>query len=202
MPEPTAFSACRRGGIVAHRWAMRHQLERFTGIGALVAALTLSAVAAQAKPAPAPARAAALQALTDCRKQTDDAARLACYDKAAGALDEAEAQGQVVVIDRAQAKAVRREAFGFNLPSISLFNRNVHDEAVDRVEVELSEARKNAEGRWVMATTTDQVWRQTDGEELYRDPRQGLKMLVRRGALGSYFCKVEGDSAVRCTRER
>lgn len=170
----------------------------------LAASLALCVGGVQAKPSAKltdKARAAETQAVFDCRRVSEDAARLACYDKAAGALDAAEAKGDVVVIDRAQAQAVRRQAFGFNLPSVSLFNRAIRDEAVDRVEVELSGAHQGGDGRWVMATTTDQVWRQTESDDLFPAPRTGSKMVIRRGAIGSYFCKVDGLGATRCARD-
>ena len=59
-----------------------------------------------------PGRAAVVQSLTDCRKIPAADARLACYDKAADAFDQAQAQGQVVVVDREQVRTVRRQAFG------------------------------------------------------------------------------------------
>ena len=49
--------------------------------------------------------------------------RLACFDAAAARLDEAEKKGDIVVVDRRQAQEVRRQAFGFTLPSLTLFDR-------------------------------------------------------------------------------
>lgn len=150
------------------------------------------------------ARATALQAVFDCKRLTDAQLRLACYDRAAGALDAAESQGEVVVIDRAQARTVRRQAFGFNLPSVgSLFARGEKKEdSVERIQTSLTGAHQSSEGRWVFSTAEDQVWRQTESQELFRDPRAGAAFVVRKGVLGAFFCNVDGQAAGRCMRER
>ena len=180
---------------------MTGSMRTSTITGLALAALCVSAAHAAA-PKVDPGRAAVVQALSDCRKVTDDAARLACYDKAAGALDQAESQGQVVVVDREQVKEVRRQAFGFNLPSLNLFNRGPAktEEPFDHVELELTGAHHNAEGRWVFVATSGAVWRQTESDELFNDPHQGSKLLVKKGVLGGFFCKVDGQPQVRCER--
>ena len=148
-----------------------------------------------------PPRAAVVQALTDCRKLTDDTARLACYDKAAGALDQAETQGQVVVIDREQVKAVRRQAFGFNLPTLHIFDRATKtEEGLDHVELDIDHARRNADGKWVFAASNGAVWRQTDDSSLYTDPHKGSKLSIKSGILGSFFCKIDDMPQMRCER--
>src|SRR3954454_11611428 len=87
----------------------------------VTAALTLatSAVAAGG-PQPPPK---AVQATIDCRKLTDNAARLACYDSAVDALGQQLSEGQVVAVDHAQVQQVRRQTFGFVLPSLTIFDR-------------------------------------------------------------------------------
>ena len=167
------------------------------------AALLHPAAAGAAAPKPDRARAAVLDALSACRKDADDATRLACYDKAAGALDEAETKGQVVVLDRAQVRTVKREAFGLSLPSINLFaRRGAPDEVVDRVSYTIDHATQGGSGKWVFATIDGAVWEQTDADEsLARDPHKGSTLAVRHGALSSYFCNVDGQRALRCQRQ-
>jgi hypothetical protein len=71
---------------------------RIVGFTAVILCfVTVSAAKAAICP---PKRAAALQAVANCRKLTGDSARLACCDKAAPGLHQAEAKGQIVVIDR------------------------------------------------------------------------------------------------------
>ena len=170
--------------------------------GSLAAALLMPPVVALAAPASPPEPAAVAQALSNCRKIADDPGRLACYDKAAQSFDQAQAAGQIVVVDRAQVTAVRRQAFGFNIPSITFFPHEPKAEAVDRLTVELASAHQDGEGRWVMVTTDDAVWRQTDAATLYSDPHPGSKLAIRKGVLGSFFCKIDAEAAVRCARDR
>lgn len=148
------------------------------------------------------ARAPILQAVFDCKRLTDAQLRLACYDRAAGALDAAEGQGEVVVIDRAQARVVRRQAFGLAMPSLNLFSRGEKEETLSRIAVPLSDAHQGGDGKWVFVTNEDQVWRQTDSESINRPPRAGSTLAVRKAAMGSFFCNVDGQYAVRCERGR
>jgi len=171
---------------------------------AAVACLTAGAGASVAAPktvAIEPGRAAVLQALTDCRKLTESAPRLACFDKATEALDVAESQGDVVVMDREQVKAVKRQAFGFNLPTLHIFDRNNKpEERIDHLVLDLDGAHRNGEGRWVFVATDGAVWRQTDSTEFGDEPHKGSKLLVKNGVLGSFFCKLDGQPQVRCQR--
>ncbi|HEX6866645.1 MAG TPA: hypothetical protein VF122_05385 [Caulobacteraceae bacterium] len=172
--------------------------------GALVAAaLALTtAGASQAAPNDAP-RAAALQAVVNCRAVTDTAARLACYDAAAARLDEAEAKGDLVILDRNQTQQARREAFGFSIPSFDLFNRGAPAEKMDRAEFKVVRAWEfNNTGQWAMELDSGAVWRQTDQETLSRRPKPGSTVEIRSAALGSYFMNVDGQRAIRVKRDR
>ena len=169
--------------------------------GALLMVATASSAFAAKKSDLEPGRAAVVQALSDCRKITEDTARLACYDKAAGVLDQAEAKGDVVVIDQEQAKAVRRQAFGFSLPTLHIFDHiSKGGEGVDHLTLDIASVHHNSEGGWVFVATDGAVWRQTDREDLALDPHAGSKLLVKNGALGSFFCKVDGQPQIRCER--
>jgi hypothetical protein len=94
---------------------------------ALALALALGAlVAGEAGaqvPGEAPRGSALLGAVADCRSVPGSAERLACYDRAAGQLDTAARTGEVIIVDREQARAARSQSFGLFLPSLSIFNR-------------------------------------------------------------------------------
>jgi hypothetical protein len=147
-------------------------------------------------------RAAAFKAVTDCRAMSDPTARLACYDDAVSKLDQAEASGQVVVLDRAAAKEVKRQAFGFSIPSISLFSKGDKEEEVDRLTDTLKSARERADHRWVFTLSDGQVWRQIDTSQFVNDPKAGDSVEIKRAALGSYVLKVDGKQpAVKVHRD-
>jgi hypothetical protein len=163
---------------------------------ALGLAVTLAATGGNAAAAPPKPRerAAAVQKLADCRRLPADAERLACYDEAMAALDQAEAKGDIVVVDREQARAVRRQAFGFSLPSLSLFDRDGKPEPVDAVTLKVESATRGGDGKWLLRLEGGQVWRQIDASELSRQPRPGAVVTIRSALMGSYKLTV-GDSA-------
>ena len=174
--------------------------------GLLVAAALIASPAVSAPPKPEARRAAVLESLASCRREADGAQRLACYDKAAATLDEAEAKGQVVVLDREQVRSVRRQAFGLELPAFSLFRGRgggAAEEHVDRISYTLERGGRLPDGKAVFFTTEEgTAWVQTDDEPIERPAHKGSQLAVRRAALGSYFCNVDGQRAVRCMRQR
>jgi hypothetical protein len=171
------------------------------------AAATFLTVALAAPPvlaaeAPPPARAAQLQQLLDCRKLTDPTQRLACFDTAAGVLDQAEAKGDVVVVDREQARKVRRQAFGFTLPSMSLFSRGEKPEEITSTDGVVASARKLPTGKWEITLEDGARWVQIDLTEIPLDPKPGQKVKIKAASMGSYLMTVNNQRAVKVHREQ
>jgi hypothetical protein len=169
----------------------------------LVSAVALAALAplAQAQtPAPTP------QALTDvysCAQIQDDAQRLQCYDGAVGRLRQAETQGQVVAVDRAQAQEIERDSFGFHLPSLSQLLPNLEggDEALDNVEMTVARVRVSALGYHTFEMENGQVWTQVEPESA-RNVRAGDAVTIRRAALGSFrLVSSRGGTGHRVRRQ-
>jgi hypothetical protein len=174
---------------------------RFALAALLAAALAAPPLMAAPKPVQTEGRAQELQRLLDCRKLTDGAQRLACFDAAAAAMDQAEAKGDIVVVDRAQARKVRRQAFGFTLPSLSLFERGEKPEELNTVEGVVASARQNGSGKWVIRLEDGAVWVQVDTNDLGTDPRAGEAVKIRRAALGSYMLILPHQRSFRAHRE-
>jgi hypothetical protein len=149
----------------------------------------------------APTRPELLSRLVDCRALTDPTPRLACYDAATTALDTAERQGDVVVVDRAQVGEARRQLFGFQLPSINLFERGTTVEQINAIETTLTRAGRSGEGRWIFTLADGGVWRQIDTEPLRFQNRAGEPVRVRRATLGSYLMVVGDSRAIRVRRQ-
>lgn len=165
-------------------------------------ALTLAAgLAAQAAPDKPKGRAAVLQSVVDCRKLTDDAARLACYDAAIGKLDEAEKSGDVVVVDKAQVREARKAAFGFNFQMPSFMTAGEKPEELERISAVVASARQDANGKWIIKLEDGAVWRQIDTAILNKDPKKGSKVEIRTAALGSFFMKVDNNMQMRVHRD-
>lgn len=168
------------------------------GMAVVAAGLAVSGAVCAAPPKPT---AAEVKALAQCVSVTDDAARLACYDKAARSLVDAEKSGDVVVVDQAQVKEVKRQSFGFNINLGPLFDRGTRAEQVNQLATAVDSAWQTAEGKWVIRTTEGQVWRQIDDNSLFESPKKGEKVVIRRASLGSYFLKVGNDSSIRAHRD-
>lgn len=171
---------------------------KLAATGLLCLGLAGAAMAAEPK---VEGRAAAFQALLDCKDKTPDAVRLACYDAAAGGLAGAEKQGDIVVVDREQARAVRRQAFGFAMPSLRLFDRGEKPEEMDRLTAKVDAASIDRNGKWVVRLEGGQVWRQIDSAIVMTQPRSGSTVEIRRAALGSYMLSVDGHPGFRVHRD-
>lgn len=170
----------------------------------IVVAGAILAFSASEAAAQEPARADALERLAACRAQTDPGQRLACYDAAAAALDEAERAGDVVVLDREQMRETRRGLFGFAMPSLDIFNRGAElaeEDEIDNVSYVVRTAREARDDEWVFTMEDGSVWRQIDGR-MWGRPRAGQTAIVRRAALGSFMMNVGDAPAIRVRREQ
>ena len=168
-------------------------------IGAALGAM----VAASQAPAATPAlkRPAALQAVVDCGKIADDGQRLKCFDAAVAKMTEAEKSGDLLAIDREQRRAVTRQAFGFALPSLTMFDRGEKSDEADRLTETLATAWQTPDGKWMFRLRNGAVWRQIDDYTLGRDPHPGSAIVIRRAMLGSYILNVDGQPALRVHRD-
>lgn len=160
-----------------------------------------ASLTAHAQEAPA-ARPALLEGLLACRSITATEARLACFDAAAAAFDTAEQQGEVTVIDRAQARETRTRLFGLDLDTANLFGRLRQDDPVEAIETTLTSGRQDGRGQWTFVLADGSVWRQIDGEHVTSRVAPGVPVRVRQGAVGSYLLSVNGSRSVRARRER
>ncbi len=163
-----------------------------------VTALAGVASAQQAVPAERPE---ALSRLVACRSVTAPEARLACYDAAAGALDAAHQQGEVVIVDRAQVSAARRQQFGLETPNSASLDAAAPPERVESVETTLTRAAQGGEGKWVFVLSDGSTWRQIDTDRVTFRNEAGQAVRVRRAALGSYLLTVGRGQAVRVRRQ-
>ena len=164
----------------------------------LTVLLPATAVAAQEG-----ARPELLNRLTACRALSDSSARLTCYDDAVAALDAAEREGEVVVVDRNQVRESRRALFGFDLPSLPAFCRIAQqDDEVSAIETTLTRASRGGDGKWVFRLADGSTWRQSDSESVFFPNREGTEVRVRRAMMGSFMMTVGGSRAVRVRRDQ
>lgn len=164
-----------------------------------LAAIGLVATAATAAKAPQ-AISPYVNALEQCRQITDSAQRLACYDRAAPALITASRSGEINVVDRGQLRQARRSLFGFSMPKLPFFSGDQSSsDTPDQIETTVKSAWDLGYGKYrIKVTEGDAVWETT--EETSHEPRPGQKIVIRRGTMGSYFLRIDGNVGVKGRR--
>lgn len=170
-----------------------------------------------------------MDALFACQSQTEDAARLGCFDETVRTLRAANASGDLVALSRDEVENVERDAFGFNLPSLprlrGLFGsgdpdgkpndltRPIGNETAEtpkdekilkRVTLSVDRLETFNRGRYRFYLTNGQVWSQNDSDKLRR-PRKGdngiLEVEIRKAAFGTFLLQVNGSGrSVRVRR--
>ena len=179
-------------------------MKRFGDIGGSVFAgcLVVIGAAGAAVAAGSPATAPAMQSVLDCRKIADGPTRLACFDKAVAAMEQATVSGDLVTVDREQRRTARHQAFGLALPSLAFLDRGEKPEEVNRINDKVASASEDPYGKWTLRLDTGAVWRQIDDTEVVRPPHAGSTVEIRRGVLGSFTIKVDGQFPFKASREK
>lgn len=166
----------------------------------LLAALGAISTAALAKEPPK--QSPLVNALEACRAIADPTARLACYDKQAGALLDATTKGDVAVVDKSEVRKARKSLFGFAMPKIPFFSGDDTADAVsDTLESTVKSARSIGYGKFRMIIAEgDAEWETTETYSTMREPRAGDKIVIKRGPLGSYMLRIGSNRGVKGRR--
>ncbi len=170
-------------------------------LGALLLAVTAPATAQRAARS-TPPQARHLGALDACRAIAVDAARLACFDREAATLLTASRSGELSVVDRADMRTARRSLFGFALPKLPFFAGDKSaDEVPDTLDSTIVTAQGIANGRYrIRIAAGDAIWETTESPLNLSTPRAGEKIVISKGALGSYFLRIDGQVGVKGRR--
>ena len=170
-------------------------MKQLIGIGAALAALAATGALA-ADPTPTPI----VDAVVKCRAETNDAQRLACYDKAAGALAKASDEGSIAVVTREDVRKTRRSLFGFNLPKLPFFSddKSAKEDTPDEIETTLKSFRVTRDGNLTLVMADGAIWRTT--EPTRKLPTAGAKIKIKKAALGSFFINIDGARGLRGMR--
>ena len=163
----------------------------------IIPAAILTSAPALAKDQPPAVQPKVFQAVVDCRKLADPAERLACYDKSVDALASAADAKQVLVVDRATTEKTKRSLFGLSLPKIKLFGDN-DDVEIEKIESTITSVTSSRDGSAVFVLADGARWKQTEGRDTFA--KSGQKIEIRRGAMGSYFARINGQAGVRVIR--
>lgn len=169
-------------------------------------ALALLAPAASAQGQDRPMRSAekpeAVARLFACRDVADPAERLSCFEREVAAVEKAQADEELVIVDREQVREARRGLFGFNLPRIGLFgggdDRNEVEE-IEEIEAPIASfALRGGKGYFTLEDGAR--WIQTDSTPILGKVVPGDMVLIKRAALGSYLAKIGSKRGFRVER--
>ena len=151
-----------------------------------------------------PARPESFEALIRCRAIAEDVARLACFDQAAAAMQTAQERRELVVVDRQLVRAGRRRLFGLALPRLPIFGGgdDEDEDTVRTVEGVVASASQDGLGRWNVVLQDGAVWTQIDNNTLALRPRPGQRVVINRGAMGSFMMRINNQPGVRARRTR
>ena len=161
-------------------------------------AIVLAGTAAARKPV-STGTPASVQHLLACRSIQDSAQRLACFDREAGAVDQAIAKKDLVLIDRARATQAKRSLFGFSIPDFGGLFGGGGDEVKEISSTVVSASQMGYLG-WTIKLADGSTWVQTEDVQLGLGPRKGDKVVVRRGTLGAFFLRVAGQPGFKVKR--
>lgn len=159
------------------------------------ALLAPHAALAQAQPGPDP-----VETLTRCRSVADPAARLACFDSAAAAVETAREKKEIVVLDRAEVKKTRRSLFGFTLPRIKFLEGDGDDEAQELKELTGKAVSVAQVDRDHYVVTLDDGSRWQTIEPARFAPRTGASVRIKRAAMGSFMATFNEGRSIRVKR--
>jgi hypothetical protein len=168
-------------------------------IGCASAALfTASALAADKIEKKAP-RAEVLQKLIDCRSIPDPVERLACFEIQTAKIDNAEANRDLVIIDRDQATKARKERFGLPARPLVVGAAPALGEGVTDVTSKIRTAKLLNNNRWLFVLEDGARWYQAESK-LLRDPKPGQSIRIRKASLGGFLANIDGQTATRVRR--
>lgn len=157
-------------------------------------------LAAMAATDDAPNAARLIDQLAACRGLTEDAQRLACFDRTAGAVVEARARKDIIVLDKAEVRRTKRSLFGFSLPSIKLFGDGKDDEQLTTLTGTIRNALTLTGGNLRFELDEGGVWETTETATVM--PRKGDVVTIKAGSLGRYVATAPKRRAVRVRRIR
>ena len=146
--------------------------------------------------------------LTQCIASSDEAIRLACFDKEARKflehyqsknqlnrvrvapkkLDKTE-QKQTNILKSLGEGATKAEKNDLHLAQDFAPLKKENRKLLTSLLVVLVAIDKTKNGKWILTTSGQQVWRQTDNQRI--NLKEGQKVQISKGSLGSFFLKTE-----------
>lgn len=144
-----------------------------------------------------------LEALRACQNETAPEARLACFDKAVSTLLSADEEGELRVVDREDVRKTRRSLFGFGLPDLGIFKSHGNredDQDFEQLETTITAVGGSRSTGYLITTEEGAVWSLSQVPNRLMTPKAGQKIEIKKGALSSYFLRINGQPGVKGKR--
>ena len=107
------------------------------------------------------------------------------------------------MVTRSEVEEVRRDSFGFSIPSLPNFASSVFGdtEEIDEVSYPVASVQKTSRGELYVTLQNGQVWQQTDNKRIYYSAKRGVDTAtIKSAALGSYMMKLDDGLQFRAKR--
>lgn len=134
-----------------------------------------------------------------CRDVTTDTARLACFDRAAAELTEAQRNGDLVVVDRKAVVERRQRAFGLPAANTMAASDVRGAEVKELTGVVRSTAPTRTPGRYLFRLADGSSWEMLDAVS---PPRVGETATITATRLGGFSARIAKRRAVMVKRLR
>ena len=141
--------------------------------------------------------------LATCTAITDDAERLACFDKEVGAFVGAANEGDVKVVEREEINKARKKLFGYSVPDAGIFKANSKEEKeqAKRLTSTITKVRQVSSKEWhIWIEEGDARWRLKNNSIRFKAPKVGDTVEFKPATMGTYWIRVNGRKGVRGQR--
>lgn len=148
-------------------------------------------------------RPALIKGLYDCQSIANNQERLACFEEAVRAIQNAEERRELSFADREQVREAKRGLFGLGNIRLGIFSRSDSggdEDQLNEIEANVASITKGRDGKLLIRLEDGVLWAQTDTEKV-RIRELGAKIVrIRRGTLGNYVAQLDGGSTIRVRR--
>lgn len=137
--------------------------------------------------------ASPLKPLYECAKITDNNTRLECYDKNVKQISQSEEKKEIIALDAPKMKALKKDAFGFSIPSLpKLFSiKNELDNKIENQNLIVSSIGIH-QGKTAIFTDNNQIWLVIDKDEILPPGNAPWEVNIESASLGSYLMNFKG----------
>ena len=141
-----------------------------------------------------------------CAEIENNEDRLACYDTAVGRLKAAEEAGEVATVTREEVEQVKKDSFGFSIPSLPKLalpklGGGEDDGELKEIQQAITEVTRTRDNKLVITLANGQVWQQTDSLKIVVSKRSPPEIaVVKAASFGSFKMKLGNSRAFKAKR--